>query len=246
MALSLLTIDFWNTLFDSSNGKNRNAARFTIIDQWLKKLGKEKSSVEIEQALQAGWDYFNRAWLGEQRTPPASETALYIWNYLEAPYDAQALQEITQEFCLGILRHPPVLLPGAAQTIKELSQEYVLGIISDTAFSPGIVLRQLMEQNDILHCFSAFSFSDETGYAKPHANAFNSILHSLNIQPWEAAHIGDIEKTDIQGAKALGMKAILFSGDPNSPMLHHRSKETNADIEIFSWMELPEKLHALR
>ena len=60
--------------------------------------------------------------------------------------------------------------------------------------------------------FDAWSFSDESGWFKPAAEAFEPALLGLGADPAEAAHVGDNERTDIAGAKALGMTAVQYTG----------------------------------
>jgi HAD superfamily hydrolase (TIGR01662 family) len=48
------------------------------------------------------------------------------------------------------------------------------------------------------------------GHAKPHASIFRAVLDLLGVEPFEAAMVGDTIADDIDGARALGMHAILL------------------------------------
>ena len=48
--------------------------------------------------------------------------------------------------------------------------------------------------------------------------AFRPALDGLGVSPADAAHIGDNERTDVAGAKALGMVAVQYTGLPCSPV----------------------------
>ena len=111
-----------------------------------------------------------------------------------------------------------------------------LAIISDTAFSPGSVLKQLMERDGIARYFDHYIFSDETGVAKPHPDAFHKALDGLGGTPEKGVHIGDIERTDILGAKGVGMEAILY----RTPDRQHKYAEetTVADYILEEWGEI--------
>src|SRR5690606_40365814 len=63
-----------------------------------------------------------------------------------------------------------------------------------------------LESVGIAGYFDIYVFSDETGVAKPHPEAFRRAYEPLGCLPSEALHIGDIERTDILGAKSAGMK----------------------------------------
>jgi len=48
------------------------------------------------------------------------------------------------------------------------------------------------------------------GHTKPHASIFRAVLELLAVQPAEAVMVGDTIADDIEGALALGMRAILL------------------------------------
>ena len=51
------------------------------------------------------------------------------------------------------------------------------------------------------------------GRTKPHPEIFLYALALLGVEPEEAAMIGDSYEDDIEGARALGMKAFLLDRD---------------------------------
>jgi HAD superfamily hydrolase (TIGR01549 family) len=48
------------------------------------------------------------------------------------------------------------------------------------------------------------------GRTKPHASIFRAVLDLLGVQPPEAVMVGDMIADDVEGALALGMRAILL------------------------------------
>jgi len=48
------------------------------------------------------------------------------------------------------------------------------------------------------------------GKTKPHASIFRAVLDLLDVEPAEAAMVGDTVEDDVEGARALGMRAILL------------------------------------
>ena len=42
----------------------------------------------------------------------------------------------------------------------------------------------------------------------PRPEPFRAALAALGVAPGEAIHVGDIERTDVRGALAVGMRAI--------------------------------------
>jgi putative hydrolase of the HAD superfamily len=55
------------------------------------------------------------------------------------------------------------------------------------------------------------------GKIKPHPSIFVAALHELNARSDEAAMVGDSYEDDIEGARALGMRAILLDRDGLHP-----------------------------
>ena len=55
------------------------------------------------------------------------------------------------------------------------------------------------------------------GRTKPHASIFESALAALGTGPAETAMVGDSYADDIEGARALGMRAILLDRDERCP-----------------------------
>jgi HAD superfamily hydrolase (TIGR01662 family) len=71
------------------------------------------------------------------------------------------------------------------------------------------------------------------GKTKPHASIFRAVLDLLEVTPAEAAMVGDAVEDDVQGALALGMRAILVDRDGQHPEFEPR---------VASLLELPAAL----
>jgi len=55
------------------------------------------------------------------------------------------------------------------------------------------------------------------GRVKPHASIFVAALQALDVGPHETAMVGDSYEDDIEGARALGIRAILLDRDGQYP-----------------------------
>jgi putative hydrolase of the HAD superfamily len=60
------------------------------------------------------------------------------------------------------------------------------------------------------------------GRVKPHESIFRAALDELGVAPGEAAMVGDSPEDDIQGARALGMRAFLLDREDRLPDLPDR------------------------
>ena len=65
------------------------------------------------------------------------------------------------------------------------------------------------------------------GRTKPHASIFCAVLDLLDVEPDEAAMVGDTIADDIEGARALGMRAILLDRDGLYPGFKPRIESLN-------------------
>ncbi|MDW8224880.1 MAG: HAD family hydrolase [Bacteroidota bacterium] len=237
MPLRGVTVDLWNTLVGASGNIHRQEERLRCIRSFCSHLGTEYPEAVLRRALQATWRYYYVLWRGQQRTPTSKELTAFLFRYLGISVEPAHIYQLAQKLEENVLEYPPPLLPFVRETLQGLAERYRLGLISDTAFSPGWVLRELLRRYDLADFFTAYSFSDETGVAKPHPRAYAAALEGLGVVPAEALHIGDLEATDVRGAKQLGMHAILFLGDPDSefPPPPH----TVADAVAYHWQEIP-------
>lgn len=62
------------------------------------------------------------------------------------------------------------------------------------------------------------------GRTKPHASIFRAVLDLLGTEPAEAAMVGDTIADDIDGARALGMQAILLDRQGLNPDFKPRAE----------------------
>jgi HAD superfamily hydrolase (TIGR01662 family) len=55
------------------------------------------------------------------------------------------------------------------------------------------------------------------GHTKPHASIFRAVLDLLDVEPAEAVMVGDTVADDVEGALAVGMRAILLDREGRRP-----------------------------
>jgi putative hydrolase of the HAD superfamily len=233
MSIKAISFDFWNTLYyDHQIEYHRHNKRVAHLKEALLKNGCN-GELDVEGSFKHCWEHFDKIWKGEHRTLNARELLLVSCDWLGVTLPEDDIISISEYFGDVLLEHPPVLFKGVKETIPELAKRFKLGITSDTAYTSGKTLRKLLEKDDLLKYFTAFTFSDEIGNSKPHVKAFQSTLNQLGVKPEEAIHIGDNEDTDITGAKKAGMKAVIFKG-----ALEREIELTEADYVANDWEEL--------
>ncbi len=212
MRIKAISFDFWHTLFTEQPGAFRlyqNRRRSLLAE--LVPQHDSRLEIDLTRACSIEAENHHRIWQEEHRTLPAAERVSTILNHLDVAVSEPVLATIVARFEEGILEHPPLLIAGAREALSSLAQRYRLGIISDVGFSPGRVLKQVLADNDLLDAFDSLVFSDEAGRAKPHIEVFQRTARSLSA-PGAMVHVGDLERTDIIGAKRAGFRAIRFTG----------------------------------
>jgi putative hydrolase of the HAD superfamily len=242
LPIKAVSFDFWNTLFTEPPGgfafyRNHRRALLAEAVSIHRAVGHE----EFERACHLEAERHNSVWQHEHRTLPAAERVEAILSQLNISVSEIELARLAERFEDGILEHPPVLVGGARQALEQLSPRYRLAIISDVGFSPGRVLRRVLDANGLLEIFDSLVFSDEAGRAKPHVEVFEATARSLEFDPNEIVHVGDLERTDIAGAKRAGYRAIRFTGV--TPMANDEA--TSADFVTNDLREVPRLVEML-
>jgi len=62
------------------------------------------------------------------------------------------------------------------------------------------------------------------GRTKPHASIFRAVLDLLGVAPAESVMVGDTIADDVDGARALGMRAILLDRERRHPDFEPRAE----------------------
>ena len=113
--------------------------------------------------------------------------------------------ECAVEITRGWERHDNFeLYDDALPVLAELRRlELKIGLVSNSARD----VRAFAEHHglDIDAGISSFHH----GKTKPHASIFRAVLDLLEVAPDEAAMVGDALEEDIEGARAIGMQAVL-------------------------------------
>lgn len=228
-----ILFDFWQTLFHDIKERETFLTRKQLVRKYIVDNGHPENT-DIDAAFEASRPWFMNAYTVEQRTPIAAERIEWVLRHCGLSLPDDQMRKLTGEFEeLGLMLDPR-LSENLVPVLDELRKDFALGIVSDTGYTPGRVLRKHMQNHGILEYFSAFSFSDETGRAKPHEWQFRNVLNQLGIEPRHAIHCGDTPTHDVRGAKNLGITAVLYTGC--------HSQEINGfepDYAIDDWKKLP-------
>jgi putative hydrolase of the HAD superfamily len=234
-----VSFDFWNTLYAYGSEDQRMIRRKQIFKNYVKHY-RTIANKDIDKAFNISTHYFIREWKDNTRTPTAPERIELMTQYLELSISEKHITQIAEEFGRLITEIPPKEIAEAKNIVQALSQEVTLGIISDTGYIAGRHIRQFLEQDGMLGCFSSFVFSDEQKYSKPHVSVFEKTDKQLNTELTQLIHIGDLERTDIEGANSAGCRSIKFTGADK-----HANSTSKAQLVVQTYRELNSGLNQL-
>jgi FMN phosphatase YigB (HAD superfamily) len=212
VTLRAVTFDYWQTLVSERRGEMR-ALQIARWETLLAEAGQPRTTEQLSAAFVANWQVFEDRWRTNTGQYGARQTVAFVAEQLGLDL-TDALRVALEEGYLDVGRTAPLHpAPGIASCLASLRAAGMrLGIVCDVGLTPSSVLRERLEGFGLLDAFDAWSFSDETGWFKPAAGAFHPALEGLGVDAADAAHIGDNERTDVAGAKAMGMLAVQYTG----------------------------------
>ncbi len=120
---------------------------------------------------------------------------------------------------LELLKQEKHLIDGSIEILDYLKDKYRLHILTNGFIE---IQRDKMANSGILPYFKEIISSEEAGKQKPHPEVFNYALQKAGAFAHQSFMIGDNFKSDILGARNVGMHAIHF--DP--------FEQSNVDFKI--------------
>jgi putative hydrolase of the HAD superfamily len=233
--IEAVTFDFWNTLVFEERGhlRGRRLAAWAGI---LEEAGFGCERRLLDAAFDDSWQAYVRAWKANDQflAVQGAEHCLETLGFDVPPDVRDAL--ITAFTSAGDDAELQ-LTDGVADCLRLLRDRGTrLGIICDVGMTPSATLRAHLDRSGVLELFDHWSFSDEVGWYKPAKQIFEHALAGLGgVAPARTAHVGDIRRTDIAGARAMGMVAVRYTGVSDDDT----QAEPEGDHVIAQHRELP-------
>jgi putative hydrolase of the HAD superfamily len=200
-----VTFDCWGTLlYESESGRALAAsARPRMVAELA---GVDESAAA--SALRDAWRKHQTLWHRRVIFTGADMTREVLQS-LGARLDPSRERELIDALEREVLTHEVRALEGARDALATLSRHGVRqALICDTGFTPGRVVRQLLDRAGLLEFLPVTIFSDEVGAPKPDPRAFAAALDGLGASPTGAVHVGDLRRSDVAGAKSAQMGAV--------------------------------------
>ena len=234
MSIKLISFDFWSTLYH--NSPSLSEKQTYVILQLLKRTGEGGiTESSVRKATDRAWGEWHKLWVEKNITLGVNEWLTFVLENLQVEPHNEYVSDCCDQLQSLVFTGNTLEVPGVRSALDILNKQYRLSIISDTGLESGAFLRNLLKK-DKLDLFDYYIFSDELGRSKPHNSGFKTLLTYFHLNPDEVVHIGDTRRTDIAGAKALGINTIRFSGCKDDK----NSNFDEADLILNDYSLLPE------
>ena len=149
------------------------------------------------------------------------------YNYdVSSPIVAAATAEFCEEFMTFVY-----LDENTEKLLRFLHGKYKIGIISNFAIPECV--DKLLKIHGLDKLFDSIVVSGAVNKRKPSPEVFERTLETLGVSASETVFVGDTLDADIEGAKAVGMKAIYIERRTE------KVEEVSPDHTIKSLSELP-------
>ena len=234
-AIEAVTFDFWNTLVYEERGHLRGRR----IDAWigiLEDAGFACERQHLDAVYDSSWERYVASWTANQQFQ-AVQAAEHAMEQLGFDLPPDIRDALTDAFGQAGEEAQLHLTEGIEECLHSLKDAGVrLGIICDVGFTASAILREHLIRQGVLPLFDHWSFSDDVGAYKPSPVIFEDALEGLGgVAPERVAHVGDLRRTDVAGAQAMGMMAVRYTGvfDDDS------ADQPEADHVVASHVELP-------
>jgi len=209
LPVKAVTFDFWNTIACEPPGTMAEARQRAVAAACT------ACEVEVEAKLLAASleevaTSYQRSWSEGTHFHPREGAEMLV----RALGVEGAAREMVAEAFLSAGRGASLeLSPDIRSCLAALDERGIsLGIVCDVGFTGGELLRDFLGREGLLERFSGWAFSDEVGHYKPAPQIFEAALDALGAQPAEAVHVGDLRRTDVAGAKGVGMRTVRYRG----------------------------------
>ena len=192
-------------LFDAGDILYFRPQRDRKLKAFLKELSlpvAETHAAEIEALRQ-------RAFLGQITREQYCEAILRLYGVTRPEHIVRGKQILDED------ANNVKLFDGVRETLLALKERaYLLGIITDTTL-PVHVKLGWFDHGGFGHVWDSIVSSKELGIRKPAPQIYQAALQQLGIPSERAVFVGH-KASELEGARAVGMKTIAFNYDPGA------------------------------
>jgi putative hydrolase of the HAD superfamily len=204
----VVSFDCWGTLISEEDWHWAHMLRIAALQQAAREAGVEVPLEAAQHAFEVAWHRHQDLWRSGQESG-AEEIAGWGLAELGLAAGGPILTNLIRRFEGASHTGQVQALEGACALLEALSEEGVpCVLVCDTGLTPGRVVRRLLDGEGLLAHLAVQIFSDEVGAPKPDPRPFLAAIEPFDVVPSQVVHVGDLRRTDVAGARALGMRSI--------------------------------------
>ena len=166
---------------------------------------------ELHTALRAA--YHHGGWGMDGGFEPSEETSFRRTVDIDAAAIAElGLEPMPEAFYrrlseLFMVTSHWHIFPDAYPVLTALQErELIVGAVSNWVWN----LPELLHALDLVQHFDFIAASARIGFEKPHRRIFEWALEQADVPPSSVLHVGDHVDADVEGARAVGIEAVLI------------------------------------
>jgi putative hydrolase of the HAD superfamily len=214
---SAVTFDCWNTLLLEEDWQEAHRRRADALFHAARETGARIEPEAASGAFDRAWQRHIDLWT-EGVASGARPVAEWAMHELGALTHGGTFELLVAHFEHASHSSRVVPLDGAVETVERLAAAGVpCALVCDTGLTPGRVVREHLVRLGLIPGLRAQLFSDEVGVPKPHERIFHAALGALGVAAAGAVHVGDLRRTDVAGARGVGMASIRLRAAYDDP-----------------------------
>jgi putative hydrolase of the HAD superfamily len=213
MPLRALLLDVGNTLLTEAPSRfaiyaEVALARGVVTDEAAMRSSMSRAHRELPRVVDGGYRYSDPWFRAFIRRIFGAELGLPEGTVLEVT------EELFERFeSAGTFR----VLPGARELLGRARRAgLAVGVVSNWSAR----LPRVLAAVDLAACLDFVICSALEGAEKPEPAIFRAALARARVRPEEALHAGDDWQLDVEGARGVGIQAVLVDHAGRAPLAH--------------------------
>ena len=204
-------------LFDAGDLLYYRAERGRYFMEFLEELGLDTEETYARER----YVLRQRAYRGEMNQEEYQREILSLHGVTQPEQISRGLKAMKKD------ENNVQFFEGVRETLLTLKDKgYLLGIVTDTA-NPLHAKLNWFERGGFGHVWDTITSSLDVGVRKPDPKIYCAALEQLGVTVEQTIFLGH-KKTELEGAKAVGLKTIAFNYDEDAPADYY--VENFADI----------------
>jgi len=222
-----VTFDCWDTLIYIADLEDVQHERVEALRRSIRREGLDEPDEVLCAALDKAWKLHWDCWEAQISSGPEEIARWALETFRVGSEDE--IRHLTTDFAELALGSDVRALETAPLTLERLALVGVRrALVCDTGYTPGYIVRRLLAREGLLDLLEVQIFSDEVRVPKPNARAFHAALSSLDAHPQTSVHVGDLRRTDVAGARGVGMGTVRLR-DRHDDLSDHPEADAVAD-----------------